>query len=569
MANKNLFQSQSVAPATTTVNNAGGKAYSLQDKAALAQLICTGTLSNTFYTTDEKQLDDILAYAKKVPVKYLAQLALYARDKAYMKDTPALLCAVLAERDVSYLKPIFNKVINNGKMLRNFVQIVRSGKVGRKSFGTAVKKLIQRWFSDRKDYQLFKDSVGNTPSLADIIKMVHPTPQSKEREALYGYLIGKKVVTKKADMEKVHGRYTTVMLSDLPECIQEYEVFKSRTLAGLSAEVPNVEFRLLTALNLSDEQWTSIAKNAPWTMTRMNLNTFARHNVFKDVAMVKLVAERLANKEEVQKAKAFPYQLMTAYLNATDTPNTIQNALQDAMEHAVENVPDFGVNKIHVLVDTSGSMGSPVTGNRGSVSTSTRCVDVAGLIASCILRKNDDVDVLPFDTQVHTVSFNSRDSIVTNAKKFARNGGGTDCSCALSYLNRKKAVGDLVVMCSDNESWASMSSGRNWYNRSTDMSSEWKTYKARNPKAKLVLIDLTPNTHTQVCDSKDVLNIGGFSDTYFEIIHSFVNGELDGGHFVEQIEKVEVDIDPVARIVKSGAAKAVKKSVKKVVKKKK
>jgi hypothetical protein len=33
--------------------------------------------------------------------------------------------------------------------------------------------------------------VGNDPSLADIVKMVHPKPASKSQEALFGYLIGR------------------------------------------------------------------------------------------------------------------------------------------------------------------------------------------------------------------------------------------------------------------------------------------------------------------------------------------------------------------------------------------
>ena len=33
------------------------------------------------------------------------------------------------------MKAVFPRVIDNGKMLRNFVQVVRSGTVGRKSFG--------------------------------------------------------------------------------------------------------------------------------------------------------------------------------------------------------------------------------------------------------------------------------------------------------------------------------------------------------------------------------------------------------------------------------------------------
>ena len=42
----------------------------------------------------------------------------------------ALLCAVLATRDLDRLAEIFPQVIDNGKMLRNFVQILRSGITG-------------------------------------------------------------------------------------------------------------------------------------------------------------------------------------------------------------------------------------------------------------------------------------------------------------------------------------------------------------------------------------------------------------------------------------------------------
>ena len=50
--------------------------------------------------------------------------------------------------------------------------------------------------------------------------------------------------------------------------------------------------------------------------------------------------------------------------------------------------------------------------------------------------------------------FNPRDSIMTNAKTLASfGGGGTNCSAALEYVNRKAGKGDLVIYVSDNESW--------------------------------------------------------------------------------------------------------------------
>src|SRR5581483_11213653 len=99
--------------------------------------------------------------------------------------------------------------MNNGRMVRNFVQIIRSGLVGRKSLGTAPKRLVREWLERQTPEALFRASVGQDPSLADIIKMVHPTPKSREREALFGYLIGR---PHDPDL--------------LPQTVQAFEAFK-------------------------------------------------------------------------------------------------------------------------------------------------------------------------------------------------------------------------------------------------------------------------------------------------------------------------------------------------------
>jgi hypothetical protein len=60
LANKSLFSSsKSKLPRATARNEAGGPAYSLAPKQALAQLAATGTFGNTFYTTAETQLDEL------------------------------------------------------------------------------------------------------------------------------------------------------------------------------------------------------------------------------------------------------------------------------------------------------------------------------------------------------------------------------------------------------------------------------------------------------------------------------------------------------------------------------
>jgi 60 kDa SS-A/Ro ribonucleoprotein len=523
MANKNLFASQrgATVPVADTVNLAGGRAYAMKDESALAQYVVTGTLNGTYYASADEQLDTVLKLAQSARPEFVAKVAVYGRQVAKMKDTPALLLAVLAARkETNLLESVFDRVIFNQKMLRNFVQILRSGKTGRKSFGTSVKRLIQTWLAKQEADQLFYQSVGQSPSLADIVKMVHPHPDSKTKEAFYGWLLGREYNKR-----------------NLPKLVKQFETFKE---SPSDSEVPAVDFRMLTALPLTTSQWSDIARSASWNTLRMNLNTFQRHGCFDDASLVEAVAQKLCNVEEVRKANAFPYQLLTAF-QATEgsIPMKLSVALQQAMETATQNVPEFA-GKVAVAVDTSGSMRSPITGNRPGATTKTNCVDVAALIAACVLRKNTDAEIIPFDTTVHHVKLNPLDSVMTNARKLALNGGGTNCASALADLNRRQWRGEAVIYVSDNESWYDPNRGATFgwsfgANRGTTMANEWATFKGRNKKAKLVCIDLTPNTTVQVVDSKEVLNIGGFSDNVFEVVKNFIDG--DKQNFAQVIEE--------------------------------
>lgn len=403
-------------PQTNATNLAGGRAYAFTPQHALAQYVATGCLNGTFYATAGEQLEKIIELAGQVDDHFLAKTAIYSRRKAYMKDTPALLCALLANRDVALLAEVFPQVIDNGKMLRNFVQIVRSGITGRKSLGSAPKRMVQAWLNRVNDEALLAASIGQSPSLADVIKMVHPRPKNAQREAFYAYLIGR------AYSEE-----------NLPSVIRQYENWKL-TREG---NPPKVPFQMLTSLELGKRDWLSIAKNAPWQMTRMNLNTFARHGVFKMIGMSGKIANRLKNPRLIRQARAFPYQLMAAYLNAgDDVPNKIKNALQDAMEIALKNVPEIKGNVV-VCTDVSGSMHGPVTGYRKGSTSKIRCLDVAALTTAAILRRNPNAIVLPFENDVVKVNLNPRDSVMTNATKLASLPcGGTNCSAPLAWLRQ-------------------------------------------------------------------------------------------------------------------------------------
>ncbi len=519
MANKTLFQTiaGALAPKADSFNEAGGRAYTLAPRQALAQFAATGCLNRTYYATAEDQLQQVLKLCENVPTDFIARTALHCRQKGFMKDMPALLCAVLAARDAERLELIFDRVIDDAKMLRNFVQILRSGVTGRKSLGSLPKRLVRRWFETRSDEAIFRADVGQSPSLADIVKMVHPRPATKTREALYGYLIGRKYEA-----------------SELPHVVREFEAWK----ADPAGNPPEVPFQMLTALPLTAEQWQAIARRAPWQMTRMNLNTFARHGVFSVKEITRLIASRLRSEEQVHRAKVFPYQLMAAYHNVgAEVPHEVKEALQDAMEIAISNVPVVA-GKVIVAPDVSGSMHSPVTGVRKGATSKVRCIDVAALVAAAFLRQNRDAEVLPFETNVVRVKLNPRDSVMTNAQKLASLPcGGTNCSAVLIDLNARNVQADLVIYVSDNESWMDTPQHGRFGGSATRTMSEWLKFKQRNPKARLVCLDIQPYATTQVKEREDILNIGGFSDSVFQVIAAFASGELTGDHWVGQIDQ--------------------------------
>lgn len=69
---------------------------------------------------------------------------------------------------------------------------------------------------------------------------------------------------------------------------------------------------------------------------------------------------------------------------------------------------------------------------------------------------------------------------------------------------------------------------------------QWGAFKARNPAARLVCIDIQPNATTQAMERADVLNVGGFSDEVFDVVNAFANGALSPGHWVCRIEAVMI-----------------------------
>lgn len=543
MANKSLFSSlKSLLPRAIVANEAGGPAYALDSKQALAQFAATGCFNGTFYSDAETQLAMMKSLIALVNDNvFLAKLAIYSRERAYLKDMPAALAATLASRDTFLFHQVFDRVIDNGRVLRTLFQMIRSGQFGKKSLSSSLQRAFQRWLNSASPEKLLSASIGHDPSLRDILRMARPTPVDNSRRAIFGWLT-----------DKEQAKWAPATELDLPEQVRLLVEFRT-------AETAEQQITLLDRLHarwdlLADSAkgakvWTAIARAMGPQALRMNLNTLQRHGVFEDAGMVRTVADRLADEIEIRRSRQFPYQFFTAYLNASDeVPQAIKSALHKAAEIACGNVPQLP-GPVIIGLDVSGSMGSPVTGDRGhGASTKMRCVDVAALVAAAILRRNPDSIVAPFDTRAFDVKVDPCDSILSLADRLAKyGGGGTDCSLPIRKANadyaQRKFAG--VVLVSDNESWVYKGRAYGYGSHgSTGVMTEWQQFVKNQhrlqgvemPGPKLICIDLQPNQTTQAPERDDILNVGGFSDAVFEVMNAFLTS--DAGRFEAEIEAI-------------------------------
>jgi 60 kDa SS-A/Ro ribonucleoprotein len=545
MANKTLFSSsKSVLPRADGRNEAGGPAYSLAPKHALAQIAATGCFNGVYYGSAEDQLNVLRRLIAQVDDNvFLAKLAVYARQRAFMKDMPAALLVFLSKRNTELVHRVFDRVVDNGRVLRTVFQMVRSGQFGRTGLSSSLQRAFQRWLNEASVSKLLSASIGNDPSLRDMLRMARPTPKDNARRALFGWLTGKEIE-----------KWAPATEADLPAQAQALIAYRQAESAEMQALILgdlSVRWDLLADAAQGPLVWQAIARQMGPQALRMNLNTLLRHEVLRngkaDAEMVEYIAARIADADEIRRSRQFPYQYLAAYLNADAAlPQKIKTALHQAAEIACGNVPVLP-GPVVIGLDTSGSMSSPVTGYRGRGATSKmRCVDVAALYAAAVLRRNPESVVIPFDTRAYQAKVDPQDAILSLAERLAKyGGGGTDCSLPLyeantRYANRRFAG---CVLVSDSESW--VYGGRAWAaaaHGATGVMAEWTKFVQHQHKLgvtepKLICINLQPYATTQAPERGDILNIGGFSDAVFQVVASFLS---DVNRFVAEVESVEL-----------------------------
>lgn len=511
-------------PVADTRNHEGFPAYLPSSDHAVAELLFLGTVGNTYYATGEEwgdlTINVTLKKAQEDP-RFLAQAAVLARRQGFVRSAPLMaLMALLSEgpRAQALGSRIFERIVQTGDDLRNYVALAQSQRF-RQGYGGITRRLAAAWLNQHLDeYQAIKyNGSGDRLSLRNILRMTHPRPTTLERDAVFQWVV-RGTIAAEADLPMIRALdgLSKGTIDPVAAIVQGHLPFE--------AVMPRIE-------QGNADVWRALLDHAPYMFLLRSLNAFGQAGVWSDPNALEVAVRKLTDPARVAKAMQFPFRYYQAseVLIQNQAPRRLVNAVYDALELSLGNMPDLGPIRLAVAPDVSGSMvQTRVAGNSSAAI-------IAGLFSAALWKRYPEASMLPFGTQVVSVGHISpRDSIITIAHGLGTlNGGGTDLSAPIRTLLGREQEVDLFVGLTDSEDWAA-SGGWN----GQGFLAAWHTYRKQvASNAQAVLIQLAPSG-TRVAPSEElgVHYVYGWSDTVLQYL-SYV---IKGHSIIDHIRHTEI-----------------------------
>jgi 60 kDa SS-A/Ro ribonucleoprotein len=416
---------------------------------------------------------------------FYAKALIFARNEGYMRTQPILGLVKLAEVNAGYFEKIFEKVILTPKDLSDFTTMLSSQRKGQG--GRTVKRVAGKWLVNKlNEYWIVKygaEKGDGGYSLKDMLRVFHPKGL---KEGFARYILGKTefegIPMDMSDMKQIaafEGLKGAKTVEEKVKFIKEgnlpHEV--ASTFAGKDAKV-----------------WGAIS--FPMFALLRNLATLERNgaiDLFKEQ-----IQRNFADPIYVKKSKILPFRFIKAGEKVQNA--WVKDALRDAIENSVANLPDFKGSST-ILLDVSGSMSS--------------FLPQAALFAVSASKKANESKIYLFDTSVHEFPVSMRDSILTQAEKI-RVMGGTNIGNAIAHLTRNKIKRDNVILITDEQQ-----------NAGSPAFAQIETYlKNINRDVNFFIIDVSPyrSAMTPPEMDKNTFYIYGWSDQVLSFIANVSRG---------------------------------------------
>ncbi len=474
-----------------TQNLAGGDAFVQTPQMQLVSILLTSFAQDQFYRSAENTFADIIKLLPQVEPQFAAKAAVFARTQYGMRSITHALAAELAAHASGQVwsKAFYDRIVRRPDDMLE-IAAYYFGKGGQ-TLPNAMKKGFAAAFGRFDGYQLAKyRGESKTVKLVDLVNLVRPVPNERNALALKQLVAGE-------------------LISDA--------TWEARlTQAGQQA---------------SNDQEKAELKNAAWTdllrtgkLGYLALLRNLRNIVAQAPELSAEVAVQLTDRARIKQSLVLPFQFLSA-MDAISEANVenkrlIQQALNQALELALDNVPRFAGRTL-VVLDDSGSM----TSTRTQYANRTP-IQIGALFAAALYKAND-ADLMRFSDDASYVRENPTDSLAGIAERLVKNAraSGTNFHAIFQRANKKY---DRIIVLSDMQGWmqggaptAAVANYRRNYNAAPFIFS----------------FDLQGYGSLQFPE-QNVFALAGFSDKVFDIMQLL---ETDRQALIREIDQVKLN----------------------------
>lgn len=491
-------------------NYEGAKSFVLTPQLELYTAVATAGLSDQFYEKAADKMQRLRELIEKNDAAFVAKLAIYAREKMYLRTVPMVLSVELAKLQSGngIVSKLTNRVVQRADEITEllaYYAIANERKSVKKlnKLSKQMQKGLGEAFNKFDEYQFAKYNRDAEVKLKDALFLVHPKAKDEAQQILFDKIV----------KDELQVPYTwEVELSVLGQ-----QKFENATLKAVAVKA----------------KWEELifSNKMGYMATLRNLRNILEAEVSKEA--LNKVCEYLGDAKAVAKSKQLPFRFLAAYRELKQLNNGRVSKVLEALEAAVlqsaANIAGYDENtKVVIAADVSGSMQKAI-----SAKSKIQCYDIGLMLAMLLQSRCQNVVTGMFGDTWKVINVPKK-NILSNVNEFYRREGevgySTNGYLVIQDLLQRGKVVDKVMLFTDCQLW-------NSYNGGDNIATLWKQYKKVAPYAKLYLFDLAGYGNTPLnVQRDDVFLIAGWSDKIFDVLKAIE----DGSDAVKMIEAIEL-----------------------------
>lgn len=411
-----------------TTNLAGGQAYDREPRTALASLVLTSMVQDTFYQSAEDQLDTLRALvaqlAQNGDLQFAAKAAIYARHTHGLRSITHALAAEIAHARGEYPKErgswgpeFFRAVVFRPDDMREIAGywISNYAEGDKKTLPNAMKRGFARKFGEYSADALAKYDGASTGELTlrQLAHLCHP--RGGAGSTIYKLRAGK------LDAADTH------------------------------------EVALTRAGQVGDDEDVADAKSAAWAdlFKRGKVKYLAalrncRRIIETAPDCLDDLCVKLVSLDDIKGSKVLPFQFLAAHdavsaLNGKHARRVL-TAIEQGAELALSNVPKLKGRTLVCLDDSSSMLSS------GAPERHKKPAIMGAMFTIALARANEDCDVMLFDEDARYLTISNNTTLFGGVEKIVSNlvGKGTNFHAPFQTANQPY---DRIILLSDAQGW--------------------------------------------------------------------------------------------------------------------